>query len=236
MTSIEAIINRQLLKWELERKESEQAAQSRPLPAPIVTVSRQTGSRGSYFGSRLALRLGYQRLHREAIDLVCKSSGYRKRIIESLDDRLRGRLELLAESIVTGQSVDSGDYVRHLCKVVLSMSQLGGVVLMGRGGSFILGPERGFHIRVVCPRDKRIENLVKYKQLSTAEAAATVDESDADRRRFVSQLFDREIDDPQHYDLSLNSSLMDVEEMVDTAMVAIKAKMSKLTWLDHDQT
>lgn len=236
MTSIEAIINRQLLKWELERKESEQATHSRSQPPPIVTISRQTGSRGSYFGSRLALRLGYQRLHREAIDLVCKSSGYRKRIIESLDDRLRGWLELLAESIVTGQAVDSSDYARHLCQVVLSMSQLGGVLLMGRGGSFILGPERGFHIRVVCPREKRIENLVKYKQLSTDQARTTVDESDADRRKFVSQLFDCEIDDPQHYDLALNSSLMDVEEMVDTAMVAIKAKMSKLTWLDHDQT
>ena len=235
MTSIEVIINRQLLKWELERKESEQAAQSRPRPAPIVTISRQTGSRGSYFGSRLALRLGYQRLHREAIDLVCKSSGYRKRIIESLDDRLRGRLELLAESIVTGQAVDSSDYARHLCQVVLSMSQLGGIILMDRGGSFILGPERGFHIRVVCPREKRIENLVKYKQISAEEAASAIDESDARRRKFVSQLFNREIDDPQHYDLALKSSLIDVEEMVDTAIVAIKAKMSKLTWLDHDQ-
>jgi len=235
MTSIETIINRQLLKWELERQEAELATRKRPQPAPIVTISRQTGSRGSYFGSRLALRLGYQRLHREAIDLVCKSSGYRKRVIESLDEHLRGRLELLAESIVTGQAVDAGDYVRHLCQVVLSMSQLGGVVLMDRAGSFILGPERGFHVRVVCPRDKRIENLVKYKQISAQEAAVSIDASDARRRKFVSQLFGRDIDDPQYYDLALNSSLMDVEEMVDTAMVAVKAKMSKLTWLDHDQ-
>jgi hypothetical protein len=27
---------------------------------------------------------------------------------------------------------------------------------------------------------------------------------------------------------------MDVEEMVDTALVAIQAKRSKLTWLEHD--
>jgi len=235
MTSIEAIINRQLLKWELEKTETGPVAKSRPHPAPIVTVSRQTGSRGSYFGSRLAVRLGYQRLHREAIDLICKSSGYRKRIIESLDDRFRSRLDLLAEAIITGQSVDLTDYARQLCEVVLSMSQLGGVVLMGRGGSFILGPERGFHLRVVCPKEKRVENLVKYKQLSPDEAVKTIDASDNDRRKFVARLFDHDIDDPHHYDLILNSSLMDVEEMVDTAVVAIKAKMSKLTWLDHDQ-
>ena len=236
MTSIEAIINRQLLKWELERKENEPVAADRTHPAPIVTVSRQTGSRGSYFGSRLASRLGYQRLHREAIDMICKSSGFRKRIVESIDDHFRNRIELLAEAILTGQSVDYSDYGRHLCQTVLSMSQLGGVVLMGRGGSFILGPERGFHLRVVCPREKRIENLVKYKQITPEEAERIIDESDLDRRKFVAHMFDRNIDDPHHYDLILNSARMDVEEMVDTAVVAIKAKMSKLTWLDHDET
>jgi glucuronide carrier protein len=137
--------------------------------------------------------------------------------------------------MVTGQAVDNSDYSQHLCKTVLSMSQLGGVVLMGRGGSFILGPERGFHLRVVCPKEKRIENLVKYKQITPEEATQTINESDADRRKFVAHLFDRNIDDPHHYDLVLNSALLDVEEMVETASVAIKAKMSKLTWLDHDQ-
>jgi cytidylate kinase len=234
MTSIEAIINRQLLKWELERRTSESEAPDRPRPLPIVSISRQTGSRGSYFGSRLAQRLGYQRLHREAIDMICKSSGYRKRIIESLDDKFRSRLELLAESIVSGQAVDMADYARHLYQVVLSMSQLGGVVLMGRGGSFILGPQRGFHMRVVCPREKRIENLVKYKQLSAEEAAEAIDKSDVSRRKFVKELFDCNIDDPHNYDLVINSELIDVEEMVETAATAINAKTAKLTYLDHD--
>lgn len=235
MTSIEAIVNRQILKWELESKEAEIVEEDRPRPSPIVTVSRQSGSRGSYFGSRLAQRLGYQRLHRDAIDLICKSSGYRKRIVESLDGRFRGRLGLLAESIVTGQIVDLTDYARQLCKVVLSMSELGGVVLMGRGGNFILGPKRGFHLRVVCPREKRIENLIKYKKMTADEATITVDRSDEDRRKFVDELFGSDIDDPHQYDMVVNSSLIDVEDMVNTAVIAINAKMSKLTYLDHDQ-
>lgn len=234
MTSIEAIINRQILKWELDRKSSEPEAPDRPRPLPIVSISRQSGSRGSYFGSRLAQRLGYQRLHREAIDMICKSSGYRKRIIESLDDKFRSRLELLAESIVSGQAVDLTDYAQHLCQVVLSMSQLGGVVLMGRGGSFILGPQRGFHMRVVCPREKRIENLMKYKRLSAEAAAEAIEKSDASRRKFVKELFACSIDDPHHYDLVINSALIDVEEMVETAATAINAKTAKLTYLDHD--
>ncbi|MCP4684087.1 MAG: cytidylate kinase-like family protein [bacterium] len=234
MTSIEAIINRQLLKWELERREFEEAEAPREKPAPIVTVSRETGSRGSYFGSRLAQRLGYQRLHREAIDIICRSSGYRKRVVESLDKGFRGGLELMVEAIFTGQAVDHSDYTRQLCQVVISMSQLGGVVLMGRGGNSILGPRRGFHIRIVCPREKRIENLIKYKELKASEAAKVIETSDHDRRQFVRKLFDADIDDPRQYDMCLNTSLVDIEELVDTTVTAIEGKMDKLTYLDHD--
>jgi cytidylate kinase len=106
---------------------------------------------------------------------------------------------------------------------------------MGRGGSFILGPQRGFHMRIVCPRDKRIENLMKYKQLSEEEAAESIDRSDHDRRKFADELFGVDINDPHQYDMVVTSSLIDVEEMVDTAVVAIDAKMAKLTYLDHDQ-
>jgi len=234
MTSIESIINRQLLKWELEKQEFEEARAPREKPAPIVTISRETGSRGSYFGSRLAQRLGYQRLHREAIDFICRSSGYRKRVIETLDKGFRGQLDVMAEAIFTGQSVDNSDYIRQLCRVVISMSRLGGVVLMGRGGNFILGPERGFHIRVVCPREKRIENLRKYKELTEEEAIKEMETSDHDRKQFARRLFDADVDDPRQYDMCLNTALVDIEELVDTAVTAINGKMDKLTYLHHD--
>ena len=235
MTSIEAIINRQLLKWEFESKVEGEPEKAHPHPNPIVTISRQSGSRGSYFGSRLAQRLGFQRLHREAIELVSRSTGYQKRILESLDGHFRDRLELMVESILTGSAIDYTDYTRQLCRMVLSMSQLGGVILMGRGGNHILGPKRGFHIRVVCPKEKRIENLVKYKEITEDEAVEVIEKSDTDRKRFVKQVFSADIDDPHHYDLVVNTSYMDIEDLVETTVIAYRAKMNKLTYLDHDK-
>ena len=228
MTSIDAIINRQLLRWELQRKQADEKKVEQPQPAPIVTISRETGSRGSYFGSRLAMKLGYQRLHREIIDSICESSGYRKRIIESLDDRFRGSLSMMVESFFTGQSVDHSDYHRHLYRVVLSLSHLGGVIVMGRGANFILGPERGFHIRFVCDKEKRVENLMKYKELTQENALEDIEKSDERRKEFIRKLFSSDIDDPHFYDLVLNSTSIDVEELVDTAVTAIRGKMDKL--------
>jgi cytidylate kinase len=227
-TSIDAIINRQLLKWELEKNKAAEEKRSGPAPLRILTVSRQLGSRGSYFAERLADKLGYQNLHREVIEAVCRSSGYRKRVVESLDEKFRGDLELMVESVFTGQSVDHHDYYRHLFQIVLSMSQLGGVVLCGRGGNFILGPNRGFHLRFIAPKQKRLENLVKYRNVTKSEALSMIDQSDAERKELIAKMFHANIDDPRHYDLVVNTAFVDLDDLLDTVIRLAEAKFQKL--------
>jgi len=235
VTSIEAIIDRQFKRWEHEQLARPKAEPLKELPLPIVTVSRQSGSRGSYFASRLAQKLGYQRIHREVIDAICTSSGYRSRLVEALDENFRTDLQVLVDAIITGQAVDNIDYARHLCHVVLSMSRLGGVVVVGRGSNFILGPQRGFHIRFVCPLERRVHNLITYKSISEKEAREYIQESDQHRSRFVKSVFGADINDPLHYDLVINAEFIDVEELVTMAIEAIKGKMDKLMHLDNDE-
>jgi len=230
MASIDQIINRQFKQWEMEQKERRERPQPPPPPPRIVTVSREHGSRGAYFASRLAEELQYTLMHREVIDAICKSSGYRKHIVQSLDERYRSDIVMLVESILTGQAVHHTDYARNLCTVVLSMSQLGGVVLVGRAGSFILGPRRGFHIRVVCPPEKRVENLVRYTGVTKEDASAAIERIDAERRDMVRRMFDADIDDPHRYDMIVNSEYIDVEDMVPSAIRAIRGKLEKLSY------
>lgn len=231
MTSIESIINRQFLLWEKMQEQRKTEPELKPSPPPIVTISRQSGSRGSYFASRLAQKLDYQRIHREIIDSICASSGYRKRIIDALDEKYVSQVDTLVEALVTGQSVDHSDFSQHLYQVVLSMSQLGGIVLVGRGGAFILGPQKGFHIRVVAPYERRIENLVAYKNITEREAVEYIAQSDAQRSEHIRKLFSADIDDPSKYDLVINTNYLDVEELVGCVMEAIKTKMDKLMHL-----
>lgn len=228
MSIIDGIINRQLLRWELERQRTDEHP-VRPSTLPrIITISRQTGSRGSYLATLLAQRLGFQRLHREVIDAISQSSGYYKRLIESLDEHFHSSLEASVEATFTGQWVDHHDYLKHLYRVVHSMAELGGVVLVGRGGNFILGPNRGFHIRVVCPEEARVGNLVAYKQMSVSEARHQIGKSDRERQEFIAKVFHANIDNPMHYDLVLNTGQMDLERLVDIAELAYHTKMLRL--------
>lgn len=231
MMSIDALINRQILRWELERRVAEQPRRSPDLFPYIVTVSRQSGSRGSWLAHRLAETLGYQRLHREVIDCICQTSGYRKRIVAALDDHVSSHLDRLAETFFTGQSVDHSDYRRVLVQVILSMSRLGGVILMGRGGNLILGPNRGFHLRVICPLEQRVENLVRFAGVTAGEARKRIDRQDHDRRQFICQNFDADIDNPALYDLVVNTGFIDIEDLLAVTVSAVKGKFSKLQHL-----
>lgn len=229
MTSIDAIINRQLLKWELERRRaSEELCPPIAEPHQIITVSRQTGSRGSYLATQLAERLGFQRLHRDVLDVMARESGYYRRLLEYLDEHTRGRLHLAVEAALSGQLIDHTDYNEYLAKVVLSMAELGGVILMGRGGNFILGPNNGFHLRLVCPEPIRIENLCRFKAMSPREAKHLIEISDRDRRDFIQKVYHRDIDDPMFYDLVLNTGTMEMTRLVDLVTMAFRAKMESL--------
>ncbi len=234
MSSVEAIIDRQFLLWAQQQRDHTKESASNKQPLPIVTVSRQTGSRGSYFASRLALSLGYQRLHSDVIDAISSSNRYRRRIIEFLPPQDLEQLSSIVNSLITEQTVDNTDYSRQLCQVIISMSRLGKVVLVGRGGNFILGPTRGFHIRFVCPRDKRIQNLMLYKNESSDNAKNMIDRSDRLRELFIQKTFSADINDPRYYDLVINAEYIDIEELVPTAIEAIKGKMNKLAHLDND--
>jgi cytidylate kinase len=229
MASIDDLINRQFHLWEMQKMERLETPPARERPMAIVTVSRELGSRGSHFASLLAERLGYQMIHKEIVDAICASSGYRKRIVESLDEHYRSRLLITMDSLMTGQAVDHAEYFRHLVSVVLSMARLGGVVLVGRAGNFILGPQKGFHIRLICPKPERIHNLVTFKNMNEAEARSAIEQSDVQRKEFVRKLFNADIDNPHHYDLIINTGYMDIEQCVDPTVEAIGLKMARLS-------
>jgi len=228
MSSIESIINRQIGQWELQIREKRQPPPT-PVPiSPIVTVSREHGSQGAYFAHMLAERLGFQLMHKEIIETIADTSGYRKRLIAALDEKYKSQLQVMVQSLLTGQAVDHNDYNRHLYATILSMSRLGGVILVGRGGNFIIGPQRGFHLRFVCPIPIRIENLIKYKNLNRAEAEKAIERIDNERRDMVRKLFKADIDNPHYYDLLINTATVDLDAILPVMVDLINSKLKKM--------
>ena len=227
MGVLEKIIDKQISAWEQARRKAVAAGSDDFPPPQIITVSRASGSRGMYLAHKLAEKLGYQLLTREHIDYMATSAENRERIKASLDDESRKRLTLAMKRLRPFPSTVN-QYARNLYETILPMARLGGVLLVGRGANFIFGLKRGFHIRVVCDLDRRIENYVKHASVSPEEAARLIEKSDKERRKFVKKLFDADIDDPDHYDIVINSEYVDFEELIPGLVATYRSKMNKL--------
>jgi cytidylate kinase len=224
MPTIEAIIDRQIQRWEFEksmRSGQPGADEGGPPLQPVFTVSRQRGSGGTLIGERLAERFHYTLLDRDVIDRICTSTGTLRRIVASLDEHSKPQVTSWIESVLGMAYVDHSDYARHLLETIRSVARLGGVVVVGRGANFIVGPELGFHCRVVAPKPVRVRNVMERNGRTEKDANREVETADRERAEFIRKLFHRDIDDPLGYDLVLNTAGLPVESA--TTLIAASA-------------
>jgi hypothetical protein len=229
--SIEGLIDRQLRRWELERRGGASpgiATETRVAAQPIITVSRQHGSRGRDLAARLAQRFDYTLLHRDVLDRISLSTGHQRRLLEALDEHSRSQLSTWVDSMLSGRYLDEGDYVVGLLKTVYSIARLGGVVVVGRGANFIVEPTRAVHLRIVAPLDERIYNIMQRGDLSAAEAAHEIKAVDQERAKFAQKLFHRSVDDPLAYDMVLNESGRSLDALVRIATGVVEEKLARL--------
>ncbi len=231
MPSTDAILDRQLRRWELERRLARTLPRpeaAHPVHQPVITISRQRGSGGTLLAGQLAERFDYTLLHRDLLDRICATTGYQRRLLETLDEHTRSEIAAWLEAMFAGRYITASDYVRALLETVLAMSQLGGVVVVGRGANFIIGHDRGFHVRVVAPRDVRIRRLIDHEGLSPHDAEHTIDVADRERREFIRKVYGADIDDPLGYDLVLNRAGIPVEAAVSLVAMAALEKFERL--------
>ena len=237
MSSIERVIDRQLRKWELEkslrvgrRAEHPEATE----PRPVITVSRERGSGGTIVADHVAGRLGYTLLHRDVIDRISQSTGTRRQIIESLDERVKPQVTIWFESMLNLNYVDSSDYVRNLLETITSIARLGGVVVVGRGANFMIPLHEALHVRIVAPRELRVQRVMETTGKARREAEREVDEVDHERREFVRHLAGRDIDDPRAYDLVVNTGELSIEAATGLVVDAAFGKFARLRAAAHE--
>lgn len=206
MKAIELIVDQQIKRWELEKKHPRQLTTEILKPGPIITVSRQRGSQGSIVARILSELTGFTLINREIIDQISLEMGTQKRLVESLDESVRSNFELWVDGIFRGRIVDSSDYLQSLVKIIGAISHHGKTIIVGRGANFILGNKTGFHVRIVADYQFRVKSLMERRGLSRAKAEEEIITNDRNRKKFIKNHFTSDINDPNAYDLIINST------------------------------
>jgi cytidylate kinase len=226
-TNLEARIAAHVQAWEKVRSAQARALQVRP----FVTISREFGCQARPLAFRLAQTLNeklkpvvpWVAYDRELLDTVAREMRLRREIIESLDGRRRDEMSEWFDTILN-RSVDDGLVVRKIAELIRSLALHGHSILVGRGSQMAThNLTNGLHVRLVAPRAWRVRKLADTRRLDLREAEKLLDQSQAERDRFIRAFFRFDPDRPFLYDLTLNNGRFDIEHMTDLVILALQS-------------
>ncbi len=171
---------------------------------PVITLSRQMGSRGDDVAQLVAERLGLQVVGRELINRAARAAGAPEVALAALDE-----LGLLG---IKPSAAALRLYRQKVAQVITELAALDNVLFVGRGSQAVLAGRPGtLHVRVIAPRDQRIATVQARCKVPVEVAAARVDASDRARAAYLRQHHGLRLDDPALYDLVINMARLDVE-------------------------
>ena len=108
------------------------------------------------------------------------------------------------------------------------MSRTPNIVIVGRGSQHILRNHKSaLHVLIVAPIEERLTQIMTRFQMDRERASRYIDEADASRRAFVMRFFKKEIEDPQLYDLVVNTRFIGFDA---AARLIVSASAAKNPW------
>ncbi len=165
----------------------------------VITISRQLGSMGREVARLVADRLGYRLVWRDLINQAARQAGAPEVALAAIDE-----LGLLG---LRPSRAASEAYCQAVQQVMEELVTAGNVVILGRAGQVILRDQPDtVHIRLIAPTPVRAARIAQSHNISIEGALAQIEASDRSRRNYLKRFYHVHWDDPELYDLVINTS------------------------------
>lgn len=194
-----------------------------------LTVSRQFGAGGRTLGERLCQRFGFHLVDEFVIDELARKAKVKGDWLTAMEKEASSALLGLISSIVSsgliyrtpaapGEDFERKKYISFLTRIMTTMANEGGYVLLGRGAQFVLQSNtKVFHILLVAEYEDRVKFMLDRYNLPREEAEKIIKEKEGQREAVASKIFGVDIDDPKLYHMVLNTSRIPFDWAVDFA-------------------
>jgi cytidylate kinase len=192
-----------------------------------ITISRQFGAGGRTLGEKLCERFGFHLVDEFVIDELARKAKVSGDWLTAMEKEASSKLLGLISSIVSSggfyrtpsapdEEFERNKYIAFLTRVMTSMANEGGYVLLGRGAQLVLkNHPKSFHVLLVADYDDRVEFMVERYSLSRPEAEKIVKEKERQRTAVASNIFKANIDDPRLYHIVINTTRLPFDTAVD---------------------
>jgi cytidylate kinase len=211
---------------------------------PVITIGRQFGAGGTSVGEMLARELHADLLESRIIDEVAHRLQLPKEEVEAEDEQpgsLLARLLVALGSASTEPLVPpeaaawqppNTDPAFDTRKAVLEITQhviqeaarTGNVVIVGRGGAYILRDFPGaLHVFLRASEAVRVKAIMaRYKITSEEDARKRLKRTDENWTAYIKQVYGHDRNLAAHYDLVLDTGRLGYEKAVRVILAALE--------------
>jgi cytidylate kinase len=179
----------------------------------IVTLSHGIGAGGPEIGQQLAERLACRYVDHELISNAAQRYGLLEEKLAHLDESKPSLFERF--------DVETRRYLTVLQTTLYDFAEQDNVVLMGRGGQWLLrGIPHVLRVRVMAPFELRVNRLTKKlagrmgEQMNPRTATELVRRDDTEKAGRMRYLYEVDVADPALYDLVVNTETLSVTAAV----------------------
>lgn len=183
----------------------------------VITISREIGAGGGPLGQRLAKRLGYRYVDEDMIYQVADKVGVSPEDVRAFEKEGATKLMKFLDRVVSKDFIqrllsgkhgymDEKRYVAIVTAIIKELHAQGNVVIVGRGGQYILrGYEDVWRILLVDDPERRILSVMDTHNLKRDEAEKYISIRDRIRKEFLNFFAEMQShDDPRSYDMVIN--------------------------------
>jgi cytidylate kinase len=171
---------------------------------PILAMTREMGSLGTFIGQEVARRLGYAFIRHEIIAEAAQMYDAAEESLVATVETKPGVWDSLSEG--------ARRHFAFLAAEVFDFAVQDNVVIVGRWSTLLLrGVDHALRVRISAPMDLRVRRIVERLGVETEEARNQILRSDRGVRARIRQFFEVEWGDPHLYDLTLNTERFAVE-------------------------
>lgn len=165
---------------------------------PVIAMTKEMGSLGTFIGIEVARRLGYEFLRNDIIKAVVREYRVREAQVVGTVEEAPRLLERFG---------DRGRRHRtYVEAAVLEAALRERVLLMGRWSTLLLrGIGHALRVRVCAPVEVRARRVMERFGIDHAEAVRRITTYDEGVRARMRQMFDVDWTDPVLYDLVINT-------------------------------
>lgn len=193
----------------------------------IISIGREYGSGGHEIAEKLASKLDLPLYDRNMLEEIALDKNVDHSELQKYDESPK---KTLLSRTVRGLSASNEQNIANMQFDYLKQkaSQGKSFVVVGRCAETVLkGNDSLISIFIIGDMENRINRIAKLRNMTIDEAKSAVNRHDKTRKAYHNSYSDMKWGDSRNYDITINSSKIDLDEIVEMLLSYIDKRTGK---------